>query len=57
VTLADFDLDAAALTAAAGVASVRLATPETGEGAVMLGGGAEAMADRVAAIIRDQVAS
>jgi electron transfer flavoprotein beta subunit len=57
VALAELDLDGAAVRAAAGVAGARLTTPEPGEGAVMLGGGAGAAAERVAAIIRDQVAA
>jgi electron transfer flavoprotein beta subunit len=57
VGLAELDLDAATLRAAAGIVATRLTTPDAGEGAVMLGGGAGAAAERVAAIIRDQVAA
>lgn len=57
VTPAELGLGAGASDATAGVVSVRLAAPVAGAGAVMLDGGADALAERVAAIIRDQVAA
>jgi electron transfer flavoprotein beta subunit len=55
LSIAEAGVDDDALAAATGSRLVSLATPEKGEGAEMLDGGAEAVAERIAAIIKSKV--
>jgi electron transfer flavoprotein beta subunit len=57
LSLADVGLDADTVLAAAGARIVRLHAPEHGEGATMLDGSPAEIAERIASIVREEVAS
>jgi electron transfer flavoprotein beta subunit len=57
LALADVGLDADSVLAAAGARIVRLGAPERGEGATMLDGSPAEIAERIASIVREEVAS
>jgi electron transfer flavoprotein beta subunit len=55
LSIADLGIDEDALAAATGSRLVRLAQPETGEGAEMIEGSAAEIADRIAQIVKSKV--